>query len=73
MLVGALVAVLDAITELGDLHSMEFSKNSAEVRKLQQEIKKNKWNVSLVDSSQGLDTEERDFGKLQVRCLFSKL
>jgi len=56
---------LDAITELGDLHSMEFSKNSAEVRKLHQEIKKNKWNVSLVDSSQGLDTEERDFGKLQ--------
>ena len=57
---------LDSITELGDLHSMEFSKNSAEVRKLHQEIKKNKWNVSLVDSSQGLDTEERDFGKLQV-------
>ena len=46
---------------------MEFSKNSAEVRKLHQEIKKNKWNVSLVDSSQGLDTEERDFGKLQAR------
>ena len=61
---------LDAITELGDLHSMEFSKNSAEVRKLHQEIKKNKWNVSLVDSSQGLDTEERDFGKLQVRCIY---
>ena len=61
-----LLEELQSVTELGDLHSMDFSKNSAELRKLQQEIKKNKWNVSLVDSSQGLDTEERDFGKLQV-------
>ena len=57
---------LEAITELGDLHSMELAKTNADVRKLHQEIKKNRWNVSLIDSSQGIDTEERDFGKLQV-------
>ena len=57
---------LEAITELGDLHSMELAKTNADIRKLHQEIKKNKWNVSLIDSSQGIDTEERDFGKLQV-------
>jgi len=56
---------LEAITELGDLHSMELAKTNADVRKLHQEIKKNRWNVSLIDSSQGIDTEERDFGKLQ--------
>ena len=57
---------LEAITELGDLHSMELAKTNADVRKLHQEIKKNRWNVCLIDSSQGIDTEERDFGKLQV-------
>ena len=57
---------LESITELGDLHSMELAKTNADVRKLHQEIKKNRWKVSLIDSSQGIDTEERDFGKLQV-------
>ena len=56
---------LESITELGDLHSMELAKNNADIRKLHQEIKKNKWNVSLIDSSQGIETEDRDFGKLQ--------
>ena len=28
-------------------------------------MKKKEWDVTLVDSSQGNDTEERDFGKLQ--------
>ena len=36
-----------------------------QVRKLHQEVKKKGWDVNLVDSSQGSDTEERDFGKLQ--------
>ena len=45
---------------------MELAKTNADVRKLHQEIKKNRWKVSLIDSSQGIDTEERDFGKLQV-------
>ena len=36
-----------------------------QVRKLHQEVKKKEWDVTLVDSSQGSDTEERDFGKLQ--------
>ena len=35
------------------------------MRKLHQEVKKKEWDVTLVDSSQGSDTEERDFGKLQ--------
>ena len=37
-----LLEELQSVTELGDLHSMDFSKNSAELRKLQQEIMKNK-------------------------------
>ena len=45
---------------------MELTKNNADIRKLHQEIKKNRWNITLIDSSQGLETEERDFGKLQV-------
>ena len=61
-----LLEELESITELGDLHSMELAKNSADIRKLHQEIKKNKWNISLIDSSQGIETEDRDFGKLQV-------
>ena len=77
-----LLEELEAITELGDLHSMDFAKASGEVRKtwlifrkiriwtfqvrkLHQEVKKKEWDVTLVDSSQGSDTEERDFGKLQ--------
>jgi len=60
-----LLEELESITELGDLHSMELAKNSADIRKLHQEIKKNKWNISLIDSSQGIETEDRDFGKLQ--------
>ena len=52
------------------LFSMELAKTNADVRKLHQEIKKNRWKVSLIDSSQGIDTEERDFGKLQVDILF---
>lgn len=60
-----LLEELESITELGDLHAMDFAKTSGEVRKLHQEIKKKEWDVSLVDSSQGSDTEERDFGKLQ--------
>ena len=61
-----LLEELESITELGDLHAMDFAKNANDVRKLHQEIKKKEWDVSLVDSSQGIDTEERDFGKLQV-------
>jgi len=38
-------------------NSMEFAKQPAEVRKLQQEIKKREWDVNLVDSSQGADSE----------------
>ena len=49
---------------------MELSKNNADIRKLHQEIKKNRWSVTLIDSSQGLETEERDFGKLQVGLKF---
>ena len=64
-----LLEELESITELGDLHSMELAKNSADIRKLHQEIKKNKWNISLIDSSQGIETEDRDFGKLQVNIL----
>ena len=60
-----LLEELEAITELGDLHSMDFAKAAGEVRKLHQEVKKKEWDVTLVDSSQGSDTEERDFGKLQ--------
>ena len=60
-----LLEELEAITELGDLQSMDFAKASGEVRKLHQEVKKKEWDVTLVDSSQGSDTEERDFGKLQ--------
>jgi len=60
-----ILSELDSITELGDLHSMELSKNNADIRKLHQEIKKNRWSVNLIDSSQGIETEERDFGKLQ--------
>ncbi len=36
---------------------MEFAKQPADVRKLQQEIKKREWDVNLVDSSQGADSE----------------
>ena len=61
-----LLEEMESITELGDLHAMDFSKNANDVRKLHQEIKKKEWDVSLVDSSQGIDTEERDFGKLQA-------
>ena len=61
-----LLEEMESITELGDLHAMDFAKNANDVRKLHQEIKKKEWDVSLVDSSQGIDTEERDFGKLQV-------
>jgi len=60
-----LLEEMESITELGDLHAMDFAKNANDVRKLHQEIKKKEWDVSLVDSSQGIDTEERDFGKLQ--------
>jgi len=60
-----ILSELDSIIELGDLHSMELSKNNADIRKLHQEIKKNRWSVNLIDSSQGIETEERDFGKLQ--------
>ena len=61
-----LLEEMESITELGDLHAMDFANNANNVRKLHQEIKKKEWDVSLVDSSQGIDTEERDFGKLQV-------
>merc|ERR1712037_636196 len=60
-------------TELGDLHSMDFAKASGEVRKLHQEVKKKEWDVTLVDSSQGSDTEERDFGKLQSLHWFASI
>eukprot|EP00092_Neocalanus_flemingeri_P017674 GFUD01019118.1.p1 GENE.GFUD01019118.1~~GFUD01019118.1.p1 ORF type:complete len:725 (+),score=167.19 GFUD01019118.1:75-2177(+) len=60
-----LLEEMESITELGDLHAMDFAKNANDVRKLHQEIKKKEWDISLVDSSQGIDTEERDFGKLQ--------
>jgi len=60
-----LLEELESITELGDLHAMDFAKNPNDVRKLHQEIKKREWDVTLIDSSQGIDTEERDFGKLQ--------
>jgi hypothetical protein len=39
------------------IFSMEFAKQPADVRKLQQEIKKREWDVNLVDSSQGADSE----------------
>ena len=52
---------------------MELSKNNADIRKLQQEIKKNRWSVNLIDSSQGIETEERDFGKLQVNILLPNI
>ena len=65
-----LLEEMESITELGDLHAMDFAKNANDVRKLHQEIKKKEWDVSLVDSSQGIDTEERDFGKLQVSFSF---
>lgn len=60
-----LLEELPAITEFGDLHSMEFARQPGDLRKLQQEIKKREWDVNLVDSSQGADSEERDFSKLQ--------
>jgi hypothetical protein len=41
------------------IFSMEFAKQPADVRKLQQEIKKREWDVSLIDSSQGADSEVR--------------
>ena len=52
---------------------MELSKNNADIRKLHQEIKKNRWSVNLIDSSQGIETEERDFGKLQVNNLLPNI
>ena len=52
---------------------MELSKNNADIRKLHQEIKKNRWSVNLIDSSQGIETEERDFGKLQVNILLPNI
>ena len=62
-----LLEELESLTELGDLHSMDLARNNTnDVRKLHQEVKKKEWDISLVDSSQGLDTEERDFCKLQV-------
>ena len=61
-----LLEEMESITELGDLHAMDFAKNANDVRKLHQEIKKKEWDVSLVDSSQGIDTGERDFGKLYM-------
>jgi len=61
-----LLEELESLTELGDLHSMDLARNNTnDVRKLHQEVKKKEWDISLVDSSQGLDTEERDFCKLQ--------
>ena len=43
------------------------------MRKLHQEVKKKEWDVTLVDSSQGSDTEERDFGKLQSLHWFASI
>jgi beta-lactamase superfamily II metal-dependent hydrolase len=43
---------------------MEFAKQPADVRKLQQEIKKREWDVSLIDSSQGAESEVREEGPL---------
>jgi hypothetical protein len=52
---------------------MEFAKQPADVRKLQQEIKKREWDVNLVDSSQGADSEVAVFKESVVRYIYSRV
>jgi hypothetical protein len=50
---------------------MEFAKQPADVRKLQQEIKKREWDVNLVDSSQGADSEVAVFKESVAQDLYN--
>jgi len=49
---------------INDLNSTDAPK-SQEFKKLQTEIKKMNWDIDLVDFGEGVDSEERDFAKLQ--------